>query len=769
MPAGDKIKKVAVIGAGTMGSGIAGQVANAGLPVVLLDIPAEGDSKNAITERALDRLKKSDPAALVHKGVLENITIGNTEDNLDLVADCDWVVEAIVERLDIKRDLYARLEPLMKDDAILSSNTSTIPISLLVEGMSETFQKQFCITHFFNPVRYMRLLELVRGDHTSDEVIEIAADFNDRVLGKGVVTCADTPGFLGNRVGVFALQVGIDEAMKLGLTIEEADALMGRPFGIPKTGCFGLYDLIGLDLMADVVRSLRSILPQGDPFHPVGEENAIINALCEKGYTGLKGLGGFYKEDEDGTKWALDLVSETYRPRNTEPVERAVKGEKLGFKYLCDGDDKQAQFCWNFMNRVLRYSASLIPDVTATPQDIDDAMKLGYNWVRGPFEILDAYGVQDFIDRCEAEGLPIPDYLRDTGGADIYCVKGRRLMVRHADKAYKPVALPDGVVRFHMARREMMPDSENPSASLFTLDDDIRLVEFHTKANALDADCMKIVAEAAENPGKGIIVHNDGLHFSAGVNLERFLELMKAQDWDGIDTFLDDFQQAVKKLKYCNAPVVAAPTGLALGGGFEVVVHTDKVVAHTNSVMGLVECTVGVVPSGGGVKETYLRWYNKTGDWTKAAWNTFNQVGYSQTGTSPFLSARMQYFLSDRDEEVMNRDRLVEGATKAIHQMAGSYTPPAEPKFHLMGGDLYAEMVAFLEKGRDDGLFMPHDVTVASAVARIVTGGEGSAEQDATEQDLYDLERSSFIQLAKTPQTMVRIEAMLSGKGALRN
>ena len=766
---GDKIKKVCVIGAGTMGSGIAGQVANAGYPVVLLDIASNGDSRNAVTERALDRLKKSDPPALVHKGVLDNIEIGNIDDDLAMVGDCDLIIEAIVERLDIKRQLYKNLEPLIKEDAIVASNTSTIPISLLVEEMDDKFAERFCITHFFNPVRYMRLLELVRGEKTADWVMDAAADFCDRVLGKGVVQCADTPGFLGNRVGVFALQVGIDEAMKLGLTVEQADALMGRPMGIPKTGCFGLYDLIGLDLMADVVRSLRSILPQGDAFHPVGEENAIINNLCAEGYTGQKGLGGFYKEDEGGGKYAYDLESKSYRPRAENIPKRAILGEQKGLSFLAEGADIEAQFCWNFLNRVLRYSAHLIPDVTQTPQDIDDAMKLGYNWVRGPFEMLDALGVDAFTKRCEAEGLDIPDYLRDCAGEPIYKAEGGTLLVRHADRKYRPVNLPDGVVRFHMTRQTMAPVNENASASLFKLDGDIHLVEFHTKANALDADCMKILEEAANANGRGIIIHNDGQHFSAGVNLVRFQEMMAAQDWDGIDVFLNDFQQACRTLKYCNKPVVGAPSGLTLGGGYEVIAHCDKVLAHTNTVMGLVECTVGVVPGGGGVKETLYRWYQKTGDWEKAAWNTFNQVGYSQTGASPNQSAKYCYFLPDRDEEVMNRDRLVDGAVRIVGELEANYTPPQEPSFHLVGGKVYAEMVAFLEKGRDDGIFMPHDVTVASAIARIVTGGPDADPRDATEQDLYDLERSSFLILAKTKQTKARIDAMLNGEGTLRN
>ena len=303
------INKECVIGAGTMGSGIAGQVANAGHEVLLLDTSLE------VCERALERLKKSDPPALFSRSVLDRISIG-TIDDLSVVADCDWIVEAIVERLDIKRTLYANLVPHMADHAILSSNTSTIPISLLVEGLDKDIARRFAITHFFNPVRYMRLLELVRGEATDPVVMDVLADYCDRVLGKGVVRCADKPGFLGNRVGVFALQVGIDETTRLGIDIETADALMGRPMGIPKTGVFGLYDLIGLDLMADVVRSLRSILPEGDPFHPVGGENDLINDLCAKGLNGAKGgIGGFYRDGENGAQQALDLASGKNRPR----------------------------------------------------------------------------------------------------------------------------------------------------------------------------------------------------------------------------------------------------------------------------------------------------------------------------------------------------------------------------------------------------------------------------------------------------------------------
>jgi len=761
------IKKVCVIGAGTMGSGIAAQVASAGIEVLLLDIASDND-RNAVAQGAIERIRKSDPPLLMRKENAELISVGNIEDDLDKAGQCDWICEAIVERLDIKKQLYANLQPHLKPTTLVSSNTSTIPIKLLVEDSPEDLRQRFCITHFFNPVRYMRLLELVKGEETRDDVISALHDFNDRMLGKGVVNCADTPGFLGNRVGVFALQAAVHEAVALDLKIEEADAIFGRPMGIPKTGAFGLYDLIGLDLMGDVVRSLNSILDQGDPFHEVGGENKVVNDHVARGYRGNKSDAGFYREvDEERQAW--DLQDGDWRPRERELPELSVRGEKEGINVLIEGDDKLSTFAWRVLARILTYSASLVPDVTHSPQDIDDAMKLGYNWVQGPFEMIDTIGSGKFVERLEAEGWAVPDFLRDNAGQDFYQVEEGTLKVLHWGGALKPVNLPDGVVRFHMMRRTLDPVSENAGASLFHLEDGVRLVEFHTKANALDADCMAIVAEAAADPGPGIIVHNDAQHFSAGVNLERFLEMIEAEDWDGIDTFLLGFQEAVEALLYCDAPVVGAPSGLAIGGGYEVLAHCDKVVAHSNSVLGLVEASVGVVPGGGGVKETYLRWHKATGDWSKAARKTFDQVGYAQTATSPDEAAPMQYFVAGRDTQVMNRDRLIEGAREALSALGNGYKPRERPQFQLAGGQAHAEMVSFLNDGREKGWFFPHDVTVATAIAKIVTGGDNAAQDTVSEKDMYARERASFIELAKTAETRERITQLLRNGRSIRN
>ena len=768
---------IAVIGAGTMGSGIAAQIANAGHDVLLLDLPARTEGEKSPAENAIDRLLASDPPQLMHKRNAGRIKTGSISDDFDSLADCDWIIEAVVERLDIKKDLYRRLDATIGADCIVSSNTSTIPIRLLVEDMPSAFRERFAITHYFNPVRYMRLLELVRGTDTRQDVIDRLADFNDRILGKGVVRCADTPGFLGNRVGVFALQVGIDEAMRCGLDIEQADALMGRPMGIPKTGVFGLYDLIGIDLMVDVVASLRNILPDGDAFHAVGGRNDMIMDMIADGYTGDKGRGGFYLTTEDGTEMARPLTGAGEPLATPRAVNRtspdaalraanatATRGEPL--HEILDGDDDCARFCRRVLARVLSYAASLVPDVTTSPQDIDDAMKLGFNWQRGPFEMIDAIGPTRMAAIMSETVVELPSVMADANS--FYRVEDRTLTVRQANGDYQPVSLPAGVMRFHMTRRTLTPIMANNAASLFALDGDLRLVEFHSKANALTDESMQIVTAAAEDHGAGIIIHNDAQHFSAGVDLNAFRTFIEAEDWDGIDGFLDRFQQAVCKLKYTPVPVVGAPSGLAAGGGYEVLAHCDRLVVHTNSVMGLVEAGVGVVPGGGGIKDTYFRWFDDKQSWNDAAWQTWMNIGYGATGSSPQLSARMMYFLESRDETVMNRDRLLPRAIDMVIGMQAEYTPPQRPVATLADGALAEKMEAFMQDGIDRGDFMPHDKTVAMAIASVMLRGDGDGDT-ADEQQLYARERAAFIRLARTPQTHARITSMLDDGAAIRN
>ena len=775
-----KFKRIAVIGAGTMGSGIAAQIANAGHKVLLMDLPRDDDPLGVL-KAAKERLLKSDPPALVHKSRIDLIEIGNIRDDFDRLADYDWIVEAVVERLDIKKDLYKRLNEVIDTECVVTSNTSTIPISLLVEDMPMKFRKRFAITHYFNPVRYMRLLELVRGTDTDEAIMDSLAEFNDTIMGKGVVRCNDTPGFLGNRVGVFALQVGMDEAAKNNLTVEEADALMGRPMGIPKTGVFGLYDLIGVDLMSDVVDTLGDILPAEDLFHAVGTLNnpvmPLIRDMILNGFTGDKGKGGFYRLNED-VAYAVDLMTGQMRLRKTllpKIAQHAASAQAAGEETLTimiDGVNNHNVFCRRFLARVLAYAADLIPTVTTSPQDIDDAMKLGFNWVRGPFELIDALGADVVATLIQEAGLDMPmsiNVSRESG--PFYSVNNETLNVLNFqhDPIYAPVVLPKNTIRFHMTKRTMEPIISNAAASLYELEGDLRLLEFHSKANALTGASMEIVAAAAQNHGKGIIVHNDAQHFSAGVDLNRFRAFIEAEDWTGIDAFLNDFQQAVKALKYTPVPVIGAPSGLSIGGGFEVLAHCDKLVAHTNTVFGLVETGVGVVPGGGGVKETLWRWFQATGDWEKASWNTWMQIGYGQIGTSPDLSSRMQYYLKDRDIEVLNRDKLMHVAIVEIAKLQKEYMPPTIPIFELPGRAILSKMSNFMQKGIDDGLFYPHDKIVAMQVAEIVVNSISDNSLTVSEQDMYDRERRAFLVLAKTPQTIVRISSLLDTGEAIRN
>ncbi len=778
-------KKIAVIGAGTMGSGIAGQIANANQPVTLLDIP--GEKPNSITEKAIEKLIKSDPPALMHKSKLNLITIGNTRDDFDKLSECDWIIEAVVEKLEIKKDLYQRIEKIVKPDCVITSNTSTIPIKLLVEDMPLSFRERFAITHYFNPVRFMRLLELVRGENTKENIMLQLADYNDRILGKGVVTCSDTPGFLGNRVGVFALQVGIAETYNLGLSIQEADALMGRPMGIPKTGIFGLYDLIGIDLMADVVDTLGTILPKNDPFHDVGAKkipiSLLITEMINNGYTGNKGKGGFYRLDENNSEFVLDIINKQLRPKEISMPLKAIRaseqllsGEETLFDLIenktHDTNEKShTNFCRRVLGRVLGYAASLIPEITNSPQDIDDAMKLGFNWIRGPFEIIDKLGVDVTKELINEVGLTIPNsldcypfYKVDKGKIFVNCMNKNNKIKE------KEIKLPPNAIRFHLTRKTLKPIMENRAASTFNLKNNIRLIEFHSKANTLDDDSMAIILETAKDPGSGIIIHNDAQHFSSGVNLNTFLKFIKEKKWVEIDNFLQRFQSAVKTLKYCPVPVIGAPSGLAIGGGFEVLLHSDMLIIHSNSVLGLVEAGVGVVPGGGGVKETYLRCLNKTENPDDAAWQAWMQIGYGKTGTSPEKSAELLYFLDDKDKTQMNRDYLLHSAILEINKMnQKGYIPPKWKNVKLPGNKIISKMESFMDEGITKGHFFPHDKTVAMTVASIVVNSENINSIEITEDELYAREREAFIKLAKSKLTYDRISGLIEKGITVRN
>ena len=491
--------------------------------------------------------------------------------------------------------------------------------------------------------------------------------------------------------------------------------------------------------------------------------------MIADGWTGNKGKGGFYRDTEsgrqvriieggaDGLSWR-DVSSQLPDAVQLSLAAAARQGEPLD-PLLAD-TSPGGRFAQTVLVKILAYAASLVPAITTSPQDIDDAMKLGFNWQRGPFELIDAVGLDRLAALAAELGLILPDQLT-TRTQPYYAVTGGVLEIDTADKGYQPVALPDGVMRFSLARRTAEKLAGNEAASLYRLAGDLRLVEFHSKANALTGQSMQMVSLAASDPGRGIIIHNDAQHFSAGVDLNRFLAFIRAGDWPAMDAFLDDFQQAVKLLKYCPVPVVGAPSGLAAGGGFEVLMHCDKLVVHDNSTLGLVESGVGLVPSGGGVKEAYLRWYQATGDWDEAAWQTWMQVGYGRTGTSPELSTKFQYFRPGTDIRIISRDRLLPLAIDTVVQMQTGYTPPPQPEVRLASSAVLAKMDAFMTGG-EQGDFAAHNKTVAMQIATIIVADEGEP-QDSSEQALYDRERRAFLNLAQTDKTGRWIAAMLAG------
>ena len=749
------IKKVVVIGSGTMGSGIAAQVANAGIPVILLDLLSNEGSRNKIVENAKERIANSRPPLLVEKSKIDLIHVGNIEDNFNLVGEADWVVEAVVERIDIKHSIYKKIEDVRKPESVISSNTSTIPLKVLSDNMSDEMKQNFCITHFFNPVRYMGLLEIVTEPINDKEKINLLKSFCDEKLGKGVIICKDTPGFLGNRVGVYAMQVAMTEAFKMGLTIEEADAVFGRPMGIPKTGVFGLYDLIGIDLMSDVLKSFIKELPKDDPFHEVAQENPLITKLINEGYTGRKGKGGFYRINKEGEKKVLESINlKTGEYSKTKKVD--LETETLDFIYLINRIDKFGEYAWSVLSKIILYASSLIPKVTDEHNNIDEAMRLGFNWTIGPFEILDKIGIEFFAERDQ--NLKLNRFLNNLYlNERIDWYSDKQLYLKHDLRTLRRRS------NIYWLKADVKKN-ENlifNSAKIYTSETEgYNIVEFTTKANTLDSDSMYALSKATE---KNLIIINDALQFSAGVNLNYVMEFAKQKEWRKIQKFIFDFQQTCKKLKYSEFPVIAAPSGLAIGGGFEVVCQSDYVVSHTNVVLGLVETLVGLIPAGGGCKEMLWRWMQtdeSKKDLNFAPLKVFDLIGYAKTASSP-NEAIPNKFLLDKDRVVINRDRLLHESEKLLLQINKDYKPPAEPTFKLSGANVRDKMYEILETLYKDKKILDHGLEVGKQLAFVLSGGNTNLNKELSEDDLYALELDAFMNLIQMPKTQERIKHTL--------
>jgi 3-hydroxyacyl-CoA dehydrogenase len=773
-----EIRKVGVLGAGVMGAGIAAHITNAGVPVVLLDIVPEGaKNRNALAEDAVRKLLKADPAAFMHERNAKLITTGNIEDHLGLLADCDWIIEAVIEKLDAKHAIYGKIDAVRKPGSIVSSNTSTIPLAVLCEGMPGGFARDFLITHFFNPPRYMRLLELVAGEKTRADAVQAVRRFADVALGKGVVECKDTPGFIANRIGIYWLQCGVLEAMEAGLTVEEADSVCGRPMGIPKTGVFGLLDLVGLDLMPHVLGSLAGALPETDAFHAVRREPELIGKMIADGYTGRKGKGGFYRLDTSSgkrVKEAIDLETGAYHPAQKPRLDSVEASTDGGLRALMEHGDKGGRYAWRVMARTLSYAAHLAPEIAGDIAAVDEAMRLGFNWKSGPFQLIDQLGPAWFAEKLKTDGLPVPDLLETVGAGTFYRTHEGRPQHLTFDGGYADVRRATGVLLLSDVKLRSEPVARNASASLWDIGDGVVCLEFHTKMNALDLGTLAMVGKAVDivaDGYKALVIYNEGSNFSAGANLGLMLFAANLAAWPMIEDMLTQGQDAYKALKYAPFPVVGAPAGMALGGGCEILLHCDAVQAHAEFYVGLVETGVGVVPAWGGCKEMLVRWSAsplRPRGFMPPVIKVFETVGTATVARSA-PEARDLLYLGADDGITMNRDRLLADAKARALDLVDGYTPPEPPEISLPGPAARVALTMVLYGLRKLGKATPHDEVVAKALAGVLSGDGTDVTESLTEDDLLALERRAFMELVRHPATIARIEHMLDTGKPLRN
>ena len=768
-----EIKKAAVIGAGVMGSGIAAHMANAGIQVLLLDLPQSGlGKKNKLAEDAIEKMKKADPAPFMSGDAVKRVTPGNTESDLEKLADCDWVVEAIIEKIEYKHDLYEKIEKVIRPGTIVSSNTSTIPMERLVEGRSSDFKKNFFITHFFNPPRYTRLLEIVSSKDCDKESLKTLNDFADIHLGKGVVHCKDSPGFIANRIGTFWIQKAMVEALDRDITVEEADAIFSKPMGIPKTGVFGLVDLVGLDLIPLVTQSMRNALPKTDPFHTSYKDIPVIQKLIDEGYTGRKGKGGFYrlnkKDDGSKVKESINLKTGEFAPSKKARLPGLEGKAKL--KALLSGKDKYAGFAWSVLSEVLRYSADIIDEIADNIADIDYAMRLGYNWKFGPFELIDQIGAKWFADRLKEEGRPVPSILEALGDSTFYKIDNGQIHY-FTGKGYTELKRPDGVLLLSDIKLKSKPIAKNASASLWDIGDGVVCLEFTSKMNSLDPEIMKMIMKSIEivkKDYKALVVYNEGTNFSAGANLGLALFAINVAMWPLIEDIVKGGQDAYMALKYAPFPVISAPSGLALGGGCEILLHSDAVVAHAESYIGLVEVGVGIIPAWGGCKEMLTRTLTskrRPGGGMVAAGKVFETIGTAKVNKSAF-EAKENFFIHDQDPIVMNRDRVLADAKAHALEMAEGYTPPEPVTLNLPGGGARVSMNMAVKAMVKIGKATEYDEEISKKLAYVLTGGDDEA---ATEEEILALEREKFMELIRSPKTHARMESILETGKPLRN
>ena len=750
------IRQVAVLGAGNMGAGIAAQVANAGLPVLLLDISREA------AERGKQDLFKRKPAPLMNRAAADLIRTGGFDEDLGWLSEADWIVEVVVERLPVKQALFERVQRVRRPGSIVSSNTSGIRLSEITAGLPPAFAADFLVTHFFNPPRYMGLLELVAGPATRPQATEALREFCTVQLGKEVVDARDTPSFIGNRIGILAMLAGVRAALQRGLTVEQADAVAGKPIGWPGTGVFGLIDLVGLDVLADVARNMQSQLPAADPAQALLELPPLLKTLLERGWIGRKAGGGFYRMTADKQREALDLATLDYRP--AQKVDLASARARTPVELLA-GDDAGAAFARSLLGYTLAYTATVAPEIAGDVLAIDTAMREGYSWRWGPFELLDQIGLAGFAERLGADGQPLPALLQTaqaSGDGRFYREEVDGPQYLGFDGVYHVVPRSAGTLAVADLRRAGKPLLGNASASLWDMGDGVALLEFHTKMNALDehsVEAMELTLDRVGRDFEALVIGSDAPHFCAGANLKRMLDAARAGDWAFLDGFIEGLQHALMGFKYAPFPVVGAPRGLALGGGCEVLLHCNLLQAHAELNAGLVELRVGLLPAGGGTKEMTLRHLDMGIE------RGFDLIAGSVVSTSA-ADARDMRVLTDYCAITMHRKRVLADAKALARRLVSAYAPARPAVVDLPGPAGRAALEARVAAQVEAGKMTAHDAVVASHIAAVMSGGAGG---QVTEQDLLRLEREHFLELLRLPLTQARMEHMLATGKPLRN
>jgi 3-hydroxyacyl-CoA dehydrogenase len=799
-----EINKVAVLGAGVMGATIAGHLANAGIPSVLLDIVprfTEQDAAAGLTEdspafrnrlavKGIQGLKKAKPAPLFLPELVELITPGNFEDHLEWLRDVDWVIEVIIERMDIKRSLLARVAEHVGPRTIVTTNTSGLSINAMAEGLPADLRKRFLGTHFFNPPRYMKLLEIIPGEETDPEVVRTMVDFGEKVLGKGIVYAKDTPNFVGNRIGVFALMHVIHTMVEMGLTIDEVDLLTGKVIGHPNSASFRTADLVGLDTFLHVANNVYESLTE-DERRETFRPPEFMARMVENGWLGVKSGAGFYKKTKvDGKTQILTL---DYRTLEYHPQEKPsfasvtaaqnARGTAARIRALIEGKDKGAEFTWRTFAALVDYGARRIPEIADDIVNIDNAMKWGFGWKLGPFEKADAVGVPYFARRWAEEGHEVPPLIAEmleAGQESFYERReGRVYYWDVGKKEMVPVPMRPEQIEIPMLKaRSGGIIKENSDASLIDMGDGVALLEFHTKMNAQGPtiwNLMNWAVDEVERNWEGLVIGNQGSHFSAGANLMLMLMAIQEEEWDEVDAMIRLFQKVNMRLKYSSKPVVGAPHGMVLGGGTEVCLHCDQLQVAGETYMGLVELGVGLIPAGGGTKEMTLRAADHIPKGVEAELlpfirRAFETIGMAKVSMGAPEAARLG-FLRPTDKITMNKDFLLHDAKQALLGLAKGGYKPGKPRtdIRVLGRAGLAAIEVFLWNMKEGNFISEYDMHLGRKLAHIMCGGEVEPGTLVSEQYLLDLEREVFLGLMTQAKTAARIQHMLRTGKPLRN